>query len=856
MVVNMIRKRIASLLSWSVVVLLFSFALWVLFQELHNYKWHDIRRSLALFPKYKIILGLSITFISYLTLTLYDWLAVSFAKVKLLYKKVALTSAVSSIFSNNIGLSAFSGSAVRYRFYSVFGLSAFEIAKIITFCMVTFWLGMALSGAIAFLTQPVPIPDILGVKIHSMTFVGWIFLAIVLFYIGGSFFLKRPIKIKNIEIELPHGKLLIKQLIVACTDWIIAALVLYVLLPDGMGLSFFRFFSIFMLSQTLSVVSNIPGGLGVFESLMLICMQSYASVPDMMGVLLFYRLIYYLIPFLIGIATFVLHEISLQKEHTDRIFGLFGKWFPRFFPVVLAILIFIAGLVLIFSGATPSVNHRMLWLDYLFPIHVIEISHFLGSLTGGGLLILSLGIYKRVDGAYFLSLASLAAGAVFSLLKGLDYEEMIVMVAMFLALLPCKSYFYRKSKISGEFFSIQWFILVSIVVISSIWIGLFYYKHIEYTNELWWKFEFLNDASRFLRASLGLVVFLLFFALYNLLKIARYRPFNGAVVDIEGVREIIKQTNHTYVNLALLGDKLIMMNEAKNAFIMYNVSGQSWIAMGDPVGDEPSVIELAWKFREEAYINGAYPVFYEIDQKNFHLYIDLGLVFTKIGEEAIVRLDTFSLEGKFFQSLRNVLNRFDREGFSFEVIEPENQHTIVAELKEISDIWLKSKKTSEKKFSLGFFNEKYLSNFRIAVVKKEGKIYGFSNIWEATDHSELTVDLMRYNNDAPNGIMDYLFVRMMLWGKAQGYGAFNLGMAPLSGLHNRALSPLWNKVASLLFTYGENFYNFQGLRHYKDKFKPEWRPKYIASPGGFIIPGVLTDLTLLIGGGLKGVVAK
>ena len=115
---------------------------------------------------------------------------------------------------------------------------------------------------------------------------------------------------------------------------------------------------------------------------------------------------------------------------------------------------------------------------------------------------------------------------------------------------------------------------------------------------------------------------------------------------------------------------------------------------------------------------------------------------------------------------------------------------------------------------------------------------------------------MRYLPEAPQGIMDYLFINMMLWGKQEGYQWFNIGMAPLSGLENHTLAPLWNRLGSFIFRHGEHFYNFQGLRQYKEKFDPEWEPKYIAVPGGLKLPQILTNLATLISGSLKGVVTK
>jgi phosphatidylglycerol lysyltransferase len=97
---------------------------------------------------------------------------------------------------------------------------------------------------------------------------------------------------------------------------------------------------------------------------------------------------------------------------------------------------------------------------------------------------------------------------------------------------------------------------------------------------------------------------------------------------------------------------------------------------------------------------------------------------------------------------------------------------------------------------------------------------------------------------------------LILWGKQQGYHWFNFGMAPFSGLENRALAPIWNRIGAFLFKHGEHFYNFQGLRNYKEKFNPVWEPKYLASPGGLALPRVVANLSSLISGGLKGAIAK
>jgi len=289
---------------------------------------------------------------------------------------------------------------------------------------------------------------------------------------------------------------------------------------------------------------------------------------------------------------------------------------------------------------------------------------------------------------------------------------------------------------------------------------------------------------------------------------------------------------------------------------MYSVEGRSWVALGDPVGLDEENSELIWQFRELSDRHGGWTVFYEVGKENLHLYLDLGLTIIKIGEEARVPLGAFTLEGAVHKGFRYLVRHIEKEGCIFEIIPAEKIHDVIPALRGISDSWLQEKNTREKGFSLGFFNEKYIENCPAAVVRKGDKLLAFANIWAGSEKDELSVDLMRYLPDAPNGVMDYLFIKTILWGQSEGYKWFNIGMAPLSGLQDHTLAPLWNRLGSFIYRHGENFYNFQGLRQYKEKFEPRWEPKYIAAPGGLRLPQILTNLASLISGGLKGVVTK
>jgi phosphatidylglycerol lysyltransferase len=300
----------------------------------------------------------------------------------------------------------------------------------------------------------------------------------------------------------------------------------------------------------------------------------------------------------------------------------------------------------------------------------------------------------------------------------------------------------------------------------------------------------------------------------------------------------------------------LLFHPAADAFVMYQVSGRSWVAMGDPVGAPEHAVDLAWSFRELCDRHGAWSVFYEVPAASMPIYVDMGLALLKLGEEARVALPAFGLEGSARADLRQAHRRGQRESLGFEIVHAPADASLIAELRGISDAWLAEKTAAEKGFSIGYFDADYLANFPLALVRAEGRIVAFANLWTTGTREEMSVDLMRFASGAPKGVMDYLFIELMLWGRSEGYRWFNLGMAPLAGLEQRPLAPAWHRLASLLYQYGENFYNFEGLRRYKEKFDPEWTPRYLAAPGGIALPRVLVDVTTLIAGGLREVIRR
>jgi len=566
--------------------------------------------------------------------------------------------------------------------------------------------------------------------------------------------------------------------------------------------------------------------------------------------------IYYLLPFALGVVLLAGHE-AVRRAHVFRRLGqTLDRVAPAIVPQALAFMTFAAGAVLLLSGATPALESRLGFLADLIGLPLIEMSHFTGSLAGVGLLLLARGLQLRLDAAYLLTGALLGVGIVASLLKGFDYEEALVLTAALAMLLPCRRHFYRRASLLSEPLTGPWIAAVALVVIGTAWLMLLSFQHVEYGPYLWWQFELLAGAPRALRATAGVVGVLAAYGAARLLYPAAPEPHAATADELAAVEEVVATSPVTSAHLALLGDKLFLLNDTRSAFIMYGLEGRSWIAMGDPVGAAAGCRELAWEFYELADRHAGWPVFYEVSEAMLPLYLDLGLALLKLGEEARVFLPDFSLEGGPRKSLRQTHHRLERTGCVTEIVPPAGVAALLPELQGVSDAWLLDKNTREKSFSLGSFEPEYLRRLPVAVVRVEGRIVAFANLWLGAPATEMSVDLMRHTADAPPGVMDYLFVDLMQWGKAQGYQWFNLGMAPLSGFEQRALAPLWNKVGAFVFRYGDAFYNFQGLRQYKEKFDPQWTTRYVASPGGVALPVILANVAALVSRGLGGVVAK
>lgn len=836
-------------------LLLFAAALWVLSREVRHLSLHGLSDAIRALPASAFLLACTFTVVNYAIMTGYDQMAFIYIQRPMPKWQIAVASFVGYAIANNVGFALLSGTSARYRFYSRWGLSGQDLSRIVVFYSGTFWLGLIVLGAWSLLFSPVRNAGHIAPAVTRS--LGLVLGAIAAAYALAPLVWKKPLRVGGAEIALPRKALIASQYMLSALDWGLAAAVLFVLLPQPRP-EYSYVLGAFLAAQIVALLSHVPGGIGVFESLMILLLKPWLTADELLPALAAYRVIYYLTPLVIALGVLLVDEFYQRRHQVVQWGNAFGTFTASLAPKLLAVFTLLAGAVLMFSGATPSDVGRVAWLSDILPLPVLEASHFAGSLIGFGLLVVSWGLARRLEAAYHFAVVCLVLGFFASLLKGVDYEEALVMAALLVLFLPSRAEFDRKSALFEVPFSPAWLTAIGAVVLASVFLGLFAFRHVEYTHDLWWRFEFEQDAPRFLRATVGVVIAMLFVGLRQLLRPPPPEVALPDPAEVEEAARIAAGQERTNANLVGLGDKALLWSEDRTAFVMYAVQGRTWVALGDPVGPRQQGEALVKEFLEHVDDYQGIPVFYEATREWLHRYADFGLTFAKLGEEARVALPDFTLDGGgTHKTLRMTERRVFKEGCAFRVVPPDAATpALIEELRAVSNEWLADKAAAEKGFSLGFFDEAYLSRFPLALVEREGHVEAFANLWPSAPKLELSMDLMRYRTTAPKGIMDALLVSIMAWGRDEGYQWFSLGMAPLSGLEDSPVAPLWSKLGRFVYGHGETFYNFKGLYTYKDKFHPVWEPRYLAYPGGLALPRILADVSALIAGGYRRIFLK
>lgn len=838
-------KTLRSIIGPAISVALIGFACWALYHELKGSSYEQVAEHIKSFPRHRVFLALGLTVVAYWVLTGYDTLALRFIRFPTTYGKTAFTSFISYVFSNNIGMAMIGVSAVRYRLYSAWGMSVLDIAKLIAFCSLTFWLGLFATAGAVFVIQPMTLPASFHLPFASARPLGVLFLAGVGAYLVATGFRKRPLKIGAWLISTPSVWFSLGQLVVASMDWIVTGAILFVLLPAGVGLSFGAFLGMYLLAVSAGLVSHVPGGIGVFEFVFL-GLVAPTHRPEVLGALLVYRALYYLLPLCVAAVLLGAHEVILKKRAIRWLGRAFGQWVPELAPHVLGLTVFLGGVALLLSGATPLRAERLRFLERFEPAPVLAVTHVLGSVAAAWLLLLARALTKRLSAAYFMSVIMLAAGMLLCLARGWEYEVALLLFIILAALVPCRGQFYQKVSPLKQPLNTGWSAAITIVVVAAFGLWLFSFESYQQLQEQTLsisQWHFSKQVS--LWSCIGALLAASAFAATRIARTITARPPPVTASEMETARVIVRHSRRTCAGLALLGDKRFFFSRERASFIMYGINGRSWIALGDPIGLEEEWGELASRFRDMVGLRG-WAAFYDVHEANLPLYTDLGFTVLALGEEARVRLDAFSPEADAFKDLRRIRGNVEEAEFSFQVVTTSEIPRLLADLRRVSDAWLAARGRPEKGFSLGFFNEEYLKQYPVAVVRKAGEVVAFANILTGADREEAAPDMVRYSQALPDEVMVYLFSETAAWAREEGYRWLSLGMSPVSEPTDARHNVLRIGLEPFMFRYGEHFRDFQELRRFKERFRPIFEPRYLACPNNVPLPQLLKDLAALV----------
>ncbi len=612
-------------------VLLLIGAIYVVQKEFRHLRLRDIEAALDDYPVRALAIGFLWTVLSYAVLTIYDRLGTIYAGHKVSYGRVAFASFCAYALSHNLGFAAVSGAAVRYRLYAHWGLTPLQIAKTVAFCSLTFALGgMVLGGAILFL-EPRSIP-FFGEHLPNVAMyaVGAMLWGIVIAYVTLSRILG-SVRLFGFELVLPGWRMAVLQVVLATVDVAITASIFYALLPPTPNLTWVIFLGVYVASYTAGLAANLPGGIGVFDTAMLLGLEPYLSAPQIVGAIVVFRLYYYIIPLFLAGFLFTGNELLLRGgsllRRWERL-GTLARWSEPDFAVASATgLVALCGVLLLCVGVLAP-QSDFFWIDPDFADMASQAGQFIPSLIGAGLIVVALGLSQRVNLAWGATLFLLVLGAAFTATQAQRLWIVGVLVVVAILVAPLRRSFYRHaSLLSGPLDASSAIPLFTLVICLLALAGTRPRVHL-LSNNAWWAVVMSRDLPHSLRVTVALAVALALIAIWRLLRPGKVRwlPWDAAARQ----------------QLARLGGVIpparadgVVLGEAERAGIPFRRFGRVLLAIGDPVGAEADRVSAIWRLRDLAQQEGLDPAFWRAGPGLLKVYGDLGLTALPLGLDGL-----------------------------------------------------------------------------------------------------------------------------------------------------------------------------------------------------------------------------
>lgn len=833
------KEKVFKLIKFIFPLLLLVFAIIEIKKFTGDLNVHLLKSEINQLNLWFFLLILLITFVAVLPMLLYDVILVRILRMKVPNRELLEQSFIANSFSNLIGFGGLVGAMLRTYFFHKFEHDKRRLLSVIAAVSLFYLTGISVLAWVA------------AIHFHSFALfmdTKWIYFAVV----GVGLYLPVFLVIHIIKAKKDNQAIIsikdsINLIAVSIIEWaavFFAILILTKIL--GIPISIENLFPVYVAAACAGIISMIPGGLGSFDLVFIWGMQDlHIAEEKVLVLLLLYRIGYYFIPFLMGLVFF----IKLYWEKWNQSWNYLPRAILQGFShILLTMLVFLSGLILLLSASVPGIMERLKITQELLAMPIVNVSHQLSVAAGFLLLGLSRGIEYSVKRTYDVTMFALILAALFSIFKGIDYEEAIFLITVALLLRMSRGQFYRESYV------LTWgktiFDIMVILIITSMYIIIGYLNLPDAKVEIPAKllpFVIVDYRDLFLSAFIGIIIAFAILAFGYLVSLPKKWKFEPSAGQENAIREHFqKHRGKVLSHLIFLHDKYIFWNSKKNVLIAYKNYADKLVILGEPIGERDDLSNAIEEFQELADLYGYTLVFYQVSDSMLPYLHNHGFAFFKLGEDAFVDLQSFSLGGGKMKGLRTLKNKFMKENYTFEFLDPPFTKEVFSELEGISNEWLQGR--NEKSFSLGYFDEEYLNKAPIALVRDMNrKILGFMSIMPVYDEGQtISVDLMRFKPDAPNGTIDFLFLSLINWAREEGYCRFNMGMSPLANVGLSKFSFLSEKIAAQIFLHGHFIYHFQGLRKFKEKYTNIWEPKYLAYRKKSSLPIIMAQITLLI----------
>ncbi|KRL38919.1 bifunctional lysylphosphatidylglycerol flippase/synthetase MprF [Liquorilactobacillus uvarum] len=781
--------------------------------------WYQVKDSLADQSMLSVSLMLVLGFISILPMLIYDFAIVSFLPGKFSKAYIVRSGWITNTFTNIAGFGGFLGATLRANFYNKNASKKqvlFALSKIALFLLA----GLSIYCWIALIAM-------FGLGIGEIFSQYWFWL------FGGGLYFPILLVVTRVKDSSFFSDLTLKKeslLILGSTlEWGAAGgFFLFIGWFMNVNVQIMDVFPLYVIASIVGIVSMMPGGLGSFDIFMLVGLTNLGVLNETSVVwLLFFRLFYYIVPFIIGIVLFI-HDTG--RKINSFLDGIPQSLLSKIAHFVLTVFLYTSGILILLESMVPNFAFGNSIFVKLYPYTFLFLNQ-ISSIVFAFLLIgVARGIESKVKHAFWPTLVLLLIGIINTLWRSFSIGMTLFLAFVMLNVIFSRKELYRnhfqysfgKLCFDGLLFAGVFLLYAIVGAINSPQYTIHHAvpDALLFPSEKIWFSGFMG----LLIATVALVL------LFNYLS-ASENKFTRTEFPETRIKQIIAQfAGNETSHLAFLRDKSIYFYQKDGVdqlFFMYRKKANKLIVMGEPIGNTLFLEKAVLQLMREADKEGYQLTFYEVNSRLTLILHELGFDFIKTGEEGYVKLADFSLSGKKKRAQRALMNKFEREGYQFSFEQPPFSAEKMAEFRGISDSWLNGQ--NEKGFSLGFFDEYYLNQSPIAVIRdSKQQAVAFANIMPTGSKKILSVDLMRHLKDAPSGIMDKVFISLFEYGQKEGYEYFNMGMAPLSNVGRSEYSFIEERAAHLIYEYGYHFYGFQGLRSYKNKYVTEWHSKYTA----------------------------